>query len=148
MSENIDDLTGLPKLPEGQWWEVLDDSNRFDGYVYMDAPRFRVELRTTEPGPMAYKLERRHWWSRVRKVEAGRTTRIVTLDSSCVMDADVYTPEADEKRPALASGGATELTPEAILKTAERIARRRAKEQETVALLGKYPPKRLTSALA
>jgi hypothetical protein len=63
----IDNLTGLPALPEGEWWEVRErevesvDYYGYGTYTYLDGYEVVWWKPNTSKTKIVYK--RRHWYS-------------------------------------------------------------------------------------
>lgn len=121
-----DDTSGLPVLPAGQWWEVVE--TRMDDYTlfYIDPANFRVEIVTGcyEPPVMVYGP----WpWSKGVETKPAKTKKTIAC-------AGIFK-----------AGGmpASELTPRLIRKAAYGLVQERNRKARTTALLGSYPPKKL-----
>ena len=114
---NIDELTGLPQLPPGQYWEVQRKveytSGKFTLYGKGLTVLLRQELHLDETPA------KKHWWSKQPETVTRRDSR------------------------ALASADAHGTAPIAVLNAANRIMNNRAKDAKLNALVGIYPPKKL-----
>jgi hypothetical protein len=127
----INEATGLPELPEGQWWEVRKSPapNPSD-YLYVPSagiPWFEVVIRETrtfqelpEPG---------RWpWS--RDIPGKSVSKVVDIASQDLWDHKL-------KR------YARDLTPRLIRKAAFSLIQSQNREARMLSLLGAYPPKKL-----
>lgn len=117
----ISEATGLPELPEGQWWEVRENypwseafARGFPFSEFVVAIREKVTFTTLpEPG--------RYWWSKSKPA-------VTTSQTVDVARAGIDHPT---------------LTPRLIRKAAFELVQKRNREAKSAALLGVYPPKKL-----
>lgn len=123
-SFEIDEETGLPVLPEGQFWSVRE----------MGWHGIQVALMTR----MKYDYPgERSFWDIIffRKVPNQSRMEDIRIDSRILQVDDI---DGERKNLKL-----SEITPEIIRNTAIRILDNRAKIRAAHNLLGDYPPKKL-----
>lgn len=148
MSENtitIDEATGLPKLPEGLYWEVrrLAPGEDIPMRGHLEGERSELvdyplagyylllcALEVTEGYRWRSDNPKAHWWNREPKelsgeVEAKTRVFIAEIQYICVDHPDVA------------------LTPEKIRKTAQWIMDEDSRRRSNRELVGKYPPNKL-----
>lgn len=139
-----DPATGLPQLPEGQWWEVAEAEvhvfNRYGGPGH-ERKGFEVRICTARevPSIAIYDREpkpRKHWWSRQEWIDVPRKHDTVP---AIIDKAVVYNGSKDyrTRQPAY------QLAPRLIRIAAYGIVQRRNRQARSDALLGKYPPNTL-----
>ena len=148
MRENtitIDESTGLPKLPEGLYWEVrrlmpgenmpITGSFEGDDYEPVDYPIAGYYLlRCIDIVIEGYRWRsdnpKAHWWNREPKELSGevKSKTRVFVDEIQFLCAD---------HPEVA------LTPEKIRKTAQWIMDEDSRRRSNRELVGKYPPNKL-----
>lgn len=139
MSE-IDALTGLPALPEGQFWRV---TNKTEWSTYGGCEREianRFEVRIIEPRTITKThTTKRRFRKDVTTEEVVESERIVDRESLYILVS-----EATKTKEAVYD---YDLTPEGISVAATRLVERREKKRLEQArkaeLLGDYPPKTL-----
>jgi hypothetical protein len=127
----IDSTTGLPELPEGHFWSVKRTKVHDYGFAYFSG--FAVVWM--EPNPTGKKRVhgRKHWYWLFSSY----------YDVPCTEPREkargtVYTDVQGARTEAL------ELRPDEILEAAVKVVQKVADDERTIALLGDYPPKRLT----
>ena len=128
----IDSTTGLPKLPEGDWWEVRKQMKTdysigaMSYYTYWsghyEVVWFTKELKTV--------YRRKHWWS----LWESQIEELQTVEKE---KFSVYTKIQGEPVKA------TKLTTKEIREAANHAYDAVTAREKTENLLGKYPPKKL-----
>lgn len=135
----IDPITGLPTLPDGQWWEVREIPYHWNSFYLIIAKNVdvasRVSCRT-----------RRAWWNawlmpdKVTEVPA--STEVKTVAEKPIYEsAGITLTTTAQPEPELAK----KLTPDLILATAQALLDEVEDSRATKALLGAYPPKKLVT---
>jgi hypothetical protein len=137
---NIDDLTGLPELDEGQWWEVKSDKKIrmwIDTYALYDYG-FKVDLVSLIL--KKDKLKKKYWWSKKKTFVPLKFPYQyeAVIGSEWITQADV-SPDGN------ADKLATDITPEAVLKAAQRVMAVNQARHVSCSLIGKYPPNKLAT---
>lgn len=122
MTITIDTETGLPELPEGQFWRVTDYQPIFSGLTgYGAGHSVQIVEHVTSPT-----VQTRWRWFRWIEIEGEPETRVNVLQHRQISEA---------------------LSEESILKTAidllESIEEARLAEEAIARLVGDYPPKKL-----
>lgn len=139
----IDPNTGMPKLPEGDWWEVRKQSKKdytfgftysyFTGYF--EVVWFRIDHDNTKT-----EYYRDHWWSLKKTAHTVSDPKPVEKFTFSVYSDKSFDEDGDPQK-------ATELTPETVRAAAERCYECATDldeaRQKTDTLLGKYPPNSL-----
>jgi hypothetical protein len=138
----IDISTGLPALPEGQYWRVSNDYNVRGAYPerFVSVNLMRVtHIRKRRYIDFLFEIP----WGYIEYDEH------TLLDESPVWSETPHSPEwvsnnlQVDLRDGYPMATIDELTPTMILKTAEELLARYKKKQENLSLLGDYPPKKL-----
>ena len=129
----LDPTTGLPALPEGYWWEVREESRVY----YNPSPRYVVAIKHMVTTP-EHSVDDESFWGFIFMVKrvVPEATKPEYECSSAVYDEDGL--------------DVTYLTPELVLKTAQKVLTNWntfkdlvVKRAQSEALLGDYPPKSL-----
>lgn len=135
----IDLTTGLPELPEGHWWEIKSDkqiSKIIGDFIQYDygysVNIMKMYTETTE-------LRKKHWWS-VRKTYEPITPyqREMNVEKTFVLKHDVFSAFDSTDLSAT-------ITPEGVLKAAQRCKDTYDRRIGSYNLVGKYPPKKLVT---
>lgn len=135
----IDITTGLPELPEGYWWEVKSDrkiSQWIDtAAVYDEGYSVNIMKMFTE----TIALKRKHWWS-IRKTYEPVTPyeRELTVEKTFILKHDVFSAFDSTDLSAT-------ITPEGVLKAAQRCKDTYDRRVGSYHLVGVYPPKKLVT---
>ncbi|MDJ0321640.1 hypothetical protein [Pseudarthrobacter sp. PS3-L1] len=149
--------TGLPELPENQWWEVQENF-RYESFLFSKRrDGYKVCIMTSLETP-AKRVQGKKWYNAPTIQPAVTVTMI--LDSLPINDPervkrnheawDTQKPEYSFLAFAAASVTKEHITPEDIRATANKLLERCRRTEELAALeakadayLGAYPPKRL-----
>lgn len=173
MSIAIDDATGLPDLPEGQWWEVAEVAEEKGGeerwphgafFSSFTPKHHQVRIMRTIEVPESRTYRDRGWWRSNELVVVPAYTRNEVVAKIVVGE---WIPPKLEQGFSLGDYMAYEpsLTPELVLKYAKKLIKRLEHERDakiykerklaeekaakavaeavTNSLLGAYPPKSL-----
>lgn len=116
----MDELTGLPELPEDHYWKVSETDFSYPFHSTYDDRKERKFSVGIWARFKVKSMVRKHWWSRLEEEWAEHTNPIRTG----------YMPE---------------LTAEAIREKAEQVLAQWEADKAKHALLGDYPPKKLES---
>lgn len=124
----IDDSTGLPALPKGQYWQVLENSP-YSGFYFVPPIKTGPVLRLMEKRRITIEQTRKvlFFFNRQYKKEVEQ--------EYCVEEETI----TDGEKSIRLDG----LTPELIRITADKILTHQAQIARGMALLGDYPPKKL-----
>jgi hypothetical protein len=135
----IDITTGLPELPEGYWWDVKADKKlqrMIDTYCIYD---HGYSVNIVKNYPQTSVLKRKHWWSLTKTyVTVPPYTKDLVMESTFILKSDVM-------RALDSTDLATTITPEAVLKAAQRCKDTYDRRIESYMLIGKYPPNKLVT---
>lgn len=132
----IDETTGLPELPEGQWWRV-EEEEAPGLAVYAKSIQVSIVERYRE-----YRKEHRYrvnWFGRY--VPSGLTIDLWTDNDRVLRTQTIYS-----EKPGIWGYypvPRNEVTHGDVLRTAKLIIESRDREIAAAALLGDYPPKKL-----
>lgn len=137
-SHPIDPDTGLPELPEGQWWEVREVQNF--GYMIHDyehgAPSVEVAIMAEMTVSRSVEKKGRWPWSKP-KTETVMAPKDAALASRWIDRDDAEAKWKYVHR--------TDLKAEDIRRSAEELVEAERIKAEAAKLLGKYPPKKLAA---
>lgn len=123
----IDKNTGLPFLPEGQYWEIIEDTEPTKYYegLGFEYKTFR-EMRLYQDNTGRYRdVTKRRWW--------GKKYSATVLDERPDLLA----------RGRISIGRHGRITPESCLEAAMDVLESYHAATEEKKLIGKYPPNKL-----
>lgn len=162
MTVEIDEATGLPELPEGHWWEVVEQKNVGHGIAWPAHYELRI-LKRIEIQP-AQEYVNGGWGRRGTWVTPPVEHGTCEMGSTIVLNSDLDGAEPSPHGQMMTHYGsiremdaAGRLTPDGLSYAARRLIKRMeddrilaekraAAEAGTKSLLGAYPPKRLEVA--
>lgn len=129
----ISTATGLPELPEGHFWKVQRKKKynySYEVFSYLSG----FEVVWMEPNPEGTKrvLKRKHWYS----ISQSWVT-VPDTEPVAKMRATIYTEVQGQRVEAM------ELRKPEILDAAVCAFEKVYSEEQTLSLLGEYPPKTL-----
>lgn len=125
---DIDLATGLPTLPEGMCWRVIDITNQ-----YWDLIGDHIKVQIVEEYTV-----RGYWDFSIFSIPRGYIKKIRVHESSVVF----YKVGEDQT---LKPVSKNDLTPELILETAKDVLDSYNRRLISEDLLGVYPPKKLST---
>ena len=123
----IDKRTGLPELPENQYWEIIEDTEptRYYEGLSFEYKQFR-EMRLYRDNTGRHKeVTKRRWW--------GKKYTASVLDEQPELLA----------RGRINKGAQGVITKESCLDAAMDVLERHQAKLEADTLIGKYPPNKL-----
>lgn len=135
----FDSATGLPTLPEGQYWEVVPAETYGGNWAIPDEKHYLLMLMKIIPARVEPKVVRvkQHWHVQWFYDIIGDKYETVEVDvpetDSIVENGHIVVPEGDD------------LSAKYIVETALKILDKIKKRAEIDALLGKYPPNTLAT---
>jgi hypothetical protein len=138
----IDPATGLPALPEGQFWRVIEKTvQAFSG---TEKAKYEIQLLETQPDAQEtkYRYEPYHWsfnWLDKLWGGDGRAvpyTKAIKVWPLTIARLEIKTVD---------TGATPTLTPASIKAAAEELLKIRAREKQVASLLGDYPPKTIVN---
>lgn len=134
--------TGLPEIPEGHFWRVVDQDTHWGIYPY-------VSVQMILPFTITRREKKKFLWFKYEGAEITERNESIIIDQG-IWDpnveagddtAIVFTDLEGVRRPALHRN---ELTPESILAAAQKGLNTYQKRLTAKSLMGDYPPKKLT----
>lgn len=141
----IDETTGLPELPEGQFWRVEKAERNHGGlFVEYRMPPFQLSIyrrfKQTRKVPKEVRWLPGIVWG-TRETETIEEQR---MNSQSIFIMESEAPPENTEGPRNEPRRNDRLTADAILRTAHRIMEERAERERVRNLIGDYPPKSLS----
>lgn len=134
----LDNITGLPELPEGDWWEVRE--RMVSRYIGIDlsyvSSQDGYEVAWMTPNISGRKLvyRRKHWFSFFKSHFYVDSDEPLTFAKEPIFEHDVITGSKIAKN----------ITKSLIQSAAYKLVKDIADEALTKSLLGSYPPNKLS----
>lgn len=128
----IDNLTGLPALPEGDWWEVRDHEVTtrsfydYSEYSYFDG--YEVAWMTPNASKTKTVYKRKNWYSLFKSYFDEYSEEPIVYGRWKIESAETSKKHIDAK---------------GVKKAAKQLVAHMEGKSVTRSLLGKYPPNKL-----